>query len=241
MPLSSRFVIRTHGTTRENFDALMAGNDAVHDATCVIVKDAREAALDLLTRHPAVIVVGKKKHPEIVGLVSWLDGRAHVVETKDDLADLPTMPQSGVVAQTTFLPRQFRTFTDALRQRYAAVEVKDTICPHTAKTGDQHLHARRSRWLARRRRPAQHQQPHAARLCAAVNPQPTSSATPATSPRLVHGVDPAARASRSRALRDKGNAGRLRPRSLALVSPARIHAAGLSTRSNSGSTLYKPS
>lgn len=130
---NSRAVIRTHGTTRENFEALMAGNDDVHDATCVIVKDAREAALDLLTRHPAVVVVGKKKHPEIVGLVSWLDGRAHVVETQEDLADLPEYPSVGVVAQTTFYPDKFRAFTDALKQRYAEVEVKDTICPHTAK------------------------------------------------------------------------------------------------------------
>jgi 4-hydroxy-3-methylbut-2-enyl diphosphate reductase len=126
-------VIRTHGTTRENFEALMAGNEEVHDATCVIVKDAREAALDLLTRHPAVIVVGKKKHPEIVGLVSWLGDRYHVVEEKADLAELPDYDSVGVVAQTTFYPDKFRGYTDALMERYPEVEVKDTICPHTAK------------------------------------------------------------------------------------------------------------
>ena len=129
----SRAVIRTHGTTRENFDALMAANDDVHDATCVIVKDAREAALDLLTRHPVVVVIGKKKHPEIVGLVSWLDGRYHVVEEEADLAGLPDYPSVGVVAQTTFYPHVFQSFCDALRRRYPEVEIKDTICPHTAK------------------------------------------------------------------------------------------------------------
>jgi (E)-4-hydroxy-3-methyl-but-2-enyl pyrophosphate reductase len=129
----SRAVIRTHGTTRENFQHLMASNRDVHDATCVIVKDAREAALDLLTRHPVVIVSGKKKHPEVVGLVSWLDGRYHVVEDEADLAALPDYPSVGVVSQTTFYPEKFRKFCEAMRERYSEVEVKDTICPHTAK------------------------------------------------------------------------------------------------------------
>jgi 4-hydroxy-3-methylbut-2-enyl diphosphate reductase len=129
----ARVVIRTHGTTRQNFEALTAQNSEVHDATCVIVTDAREKALDLLSRHPAVIVVGKKQHPEIVGLVSWLDGRYHIVEHGADLTELPDYPSVGVVSQTTFYPEKFADYCEQLRRRYPQVEVVDTICPHTSK------------------------------------------------------------------------------------------------------------
>jgi 4-hydroxy-3-methylbut-2-enyl diphosphate reductase len=204
----SRAVIRTHGTTRENFDALMANNDEVHDSTCVIVKDAREAALDLLTRHPVVIVVGKKKHPEIVGLVSWLDGRYHVVEHADDLAELPNYASVGVVAQTTFYPHVFRGFCDALKQRYAEVEVKDTICPHTAKNQETSIytaqivdvmlvvgdsHSSNSRTL------------HAEVL--AVNPRSYFiSDAGDIQPEWFGGFDPADKGEPSAELREKGNA-----------------------------------
>ncbi|MDQ3024178.1 MAG: hypothetical protein M3R04_07335, partial [bacterium] len=46
---------------------------------------------------------------------------------------LPDYDSVGVVAQTTFYPDKFGGYCDALRARYAEVEVKDTICPHTTK------------------------------------------------------------------------------------------------------------
>lgn len=139
----ARAVIRTHGTTKDAFERLHEQNKEVHDATCVIVTDARERAMKLLTRHPAVIVIGKKKHPEIIGLVSWLEGRCHIVEEEADLAGLPDYPSVGVVAQTTFYPEKFEHFCDELRARYAQVEVEDTICPHTAKNQETSIHTAR--------------------------------------------------------------------------------------------------
>lgn len=139
----ARAVIRTHGTTKDAFDILHEQNKEVHDATCVIVTDARERAMKLLTRHPAVIVIGKKKHPEIIGLVSWLEGRYHVVEEEGDLAELPDYPSVGVVAQTTFYPEKFEHYCEELRRRYVQVEVEDTICPHTAKNQETSIHTAR--------------------------------------------------------------------------------------------------
>jgi small subunit ribosomal protein S1 len=136
----ARAVIRTHGTTKDAFETLHEQNKEVHDATCVIVTDARERALKLLTRHPAVIVIGKKKHPEIIGLVSWLEGRYHVVEEEADLAGLPNYESVGVVAQTTFYPEKFEHYCEALRARYPRVEVEDTICPHTSKNQETSVH-----------------------------------------------------------------------------------------------------
>ncbi|MCH7471627.1 4-hydroxy-3-methylbut-2-enyl diphosphate reductase [bacterium] len=139
----ARVVIRTHGTTKENYEKLLAQNEEVHDATCCIVNDVRYSALELLERHPVVIIVGKKKHPEIIGLISWLDGRYHVVEHPEDLESLPHYPSVGVVSQTTFAPGKFEQYCSALKERYPEVEVVDTICPHTSKNQDA------SRWTAK--------------------------------------------------------------------------------------------
>jgi 4-hydroxy-3-methylbut-2-enyl diphosphate reductase len=48
-----------------------------------------------------------------------------------------------VVAQTTFYPERFAEYCQALKQRYAQVEVEDTICPHTAKNQETSIYTAR--------------------------------------------------------------------------------------------------
>jgi len=129
---NARVIIRTHGETREVLQQLLDDGNEIVDLTCSVVKSVREKAIALQSRHSAVIVIGKKDHPEVRGLVSYLR-RPEVVSGLDDVAALPAYASVGVVAQTTMGRTQHRKLLDAIMAKFGreAVEALDTICPHT--------------------------------------------------------------------------------------------------------------
>lgn len=128
----ARVIIRTHGEAKEAIDLLVTANNQIIDLTCGVVKSVREKAVELQQRHPAIIVVGKKDHPEVQGLVSYLQN-PHVVTNPIEVAGLPDYASVGVVEQTTIERNRFEKVHAALVEKYGAdgVEALDTICPHT--------------------------------------------------------------------------------------------------------------
>lgn len=129
---NDRVIIRTHGEAKEVIDLLVAANNQIVDLTCGVVKSVREKAVDLQQRHPAVIVVGKKAHPEVQGLISYLQN-PHAVTEPEEVAGLPDYASVGVVEQTTIGRNRFEQVRAALVTRYGedGVEALDTICPYT--------------------------------------------------------------------------------------------------------------
>ena len=129
---NARVIVRTHGEARNAIDLLVAANNQIVDLTCGVVKSVREKAVDLQQRHPAIIVVGKKDHPEVQGLVSYLQN-PHVVMEPEEVQNLPDYASVGVVEQTTIERNRFEKVRAALAEKYGegGVEALDTICPHT--------------------------------------------------------------------------------------------------------------
>lgn len=132
VPPGSRVIIRTHGETKDNIARLAHEGNQVVDLTCAVVKSVRERALQLQKRHPAVVVVGKKDHPEVQGLVSYLE-TPHVVTSPEEVASLPHYASIGVVEQTTISRERYAAVLAALVRRWGEMQVEalDTICPHT--------------------------------------------------------------------------------------------------------------
>ncbi len=131
-------VLRTHGEERNKIEKLVSTANELVDCTCAIVKKVRMKALDLERRHPAVVIVGKKNHPEIVGLVSWLSN-PYVVLTDEDIANLPMYKSVGIVGQTTLEPDKYTHAIKLLEAKYGQWDVEietgaewlKTICNHT--------------------------------------------------------------------------------------------------------------
>lgn len=123
-------LIRTHGCRRQDVEFLRERGHEMIDLTCDVVLGVREKAMKLEKRHPAVVVLGKKRHPEVVGLISWLRN-PYIVSDESDTALVPDYPSVGVVSQTTFSRELQRKLVGLLRERFPLVEALDTICPHT--------------------------------------------------------------------------------------------------------------
>lgn len=133
-------VIRTHGEKKERIEELEASGNTLVDCTCVIVKKVRERALKLEERHPVVVIVGKKNHPEITGLVSWLDN-PHVVISEEDIERLPSYDSVGVVSQTTIASDKYDDCIRHLEKKFGVwdsdsgtgTEWLNTVCSHTKR------------------------------------------------------------------------------------------------------------
>ena len=128
----ARVLIRTHGCRREDIELLTMRGHEVVDLTCEVVLSVRQKAMKLEQRHPAVVVLGKKRHPEVIGLVSWLRN-PFVVSDDSDIAVIPDYPSVGAVSQTTFARELQQELVGLLRERFPLVEALDTICRHTER------------------------------------------------------------------------------------------------------------
>ena len=95
-------IIRSHGVTAPEMEAIRARELQVVDATCPFVKKAQEHAALLHREGYTVVLVGEAEHPEVQGIVSWAgEGEVFIVADRQEALQLPRRVRMGVVAQTT--------------------------------------------------------------------------------------------------------------------------------------------
>lgn len=129
-------VIPSHGAPPGVFEEAQRKGLDVVDATCPFVRLAQKAAQELMDRGFQVIVVGDPAHTEVIGIVGWAGGRAHVVSGPDDLASLSLASRVGVLAQTTQPLSNLRTVANRMLSESLGelkeLRVVNTICSATA-------------------------------------------------------------------------------------------------------------
>ncbi|MEM0965891.1 MAG: 4-hydroxy-3-methylbut-2-enyl diphosphate reductase [Verrucomicrobiota bacterium] len=128
----SVLVVRAHGISPERRKYLKNLGMEFKDATCpdVGIIAGRIKAGARKGKH--TIVFGDPKHPEVVGLVGYAGGRAHVVQNDDDIQALPELDGGvAMVSQSTMFVHEFERLASILRKKYPDAEIYDTICGAT--------------------------------------------------------------------------------------------------------------
>ncbi len=130
---SGTILIRSHGAAPETFKQAKEKGLNVIDATCPFVIRSQEHALSLMQEGYFVVVLGEKKHPEVIGILGQVGERGIAIETIDDLnhADLPN--KIGVVLQSTQKIEKFNNIILGLYHRCYEVRIKKTICNVVAR------------------------------------------------------------------------------------------------------------
>jgi 4-hydroxy-3-methylbut-2-enyl diphosphate reductase len=131
-PLNTPEVLITaHGISDRERAELAAMGKALIDSTCPLVRKAHAAALRLAGEGYFVVVIGKKNHVEVRGLVGDLE-RFAVVESAADVVRFDAA-KIGVIAQTTSVERDVRAIVERVRAVNAHAEVRfvNTICAPT--------------------------------------------------------------------------------------------------------------
>lgn len=126
-----KVIIRSHGIRRADREALAAKGAAIVDATCPFVNKAQEHARTLSREGYAVIVVGDPNHPEVKGIVSYIDPGVPILTSLEEVGRARGIRKAGIVAQTTQSFDNLLEFVSAALRRFPEVRVFNTICNAT--------------------------------------------------------------------------------------------------------------
>ena len=138
-PNNSKVIIRAHGELKETYDKAKEKNIEVIDLTCGKIKAIRVKISKKVEEH-FIIIVGKKNHPESLGVLSFSGINSSIIEDKEDIKDVITnfsktnLNKIYIVSQTTFNSDKFDELVSIIKESTnKEVEVDKTICDATSK------------------------------------------------------------------------------------------------------------
>lgn len=124
-------IIRSHGVSPKVYQALEARGLHIVDATCPFVKKSQEIAVKLQKQSGCVVLVGDRFHPEVVGILGFLDERVIVVSSLAEAKTMTFPPHVGVMSQTTQSLEGFLEIVEYIRSVVVEAKVVNTICKAT--------------------------------------------------------------------------------------------------------------
>lgn len=124
-------IIRAHGIPNYEEKNLEESEINVIDMTCPIVKKLQFAVKYLSDNNFFVLIVGNKKHPEVIGAKSYAkEGNVMVIKDKNELdTSVLKSKKIGVVAQTTIPKELFWDVVEIFEsQNDYNIKAIDTLC-----------------------------------------------------------------------------------------------------------------
>ncbi|WP_309400526.1 4-hydroxy-3-methylbut-2-enyl diphosphate reductase [Cerasicoccus maritimus] len=130
---SGVLVVRAHGISPDRRDYLKSLGMNFKDATCPDVGIIAGKIKMHARKGFATVIFGDPKHPEVMGLMGYTEGRGHVVKNDEDIRSLPDTigPQVCMVSQSTMFTDEFERLSNILKERFPDAKVFDTICGAT--------------------------------------------------------------------------------------------------------------
>lgn len=138
-PNNSKVIIRAHGELKETYEKAKEKGIEILDLTCGKIKAIRVKISKKNNDH-YIIIIGKKNHPESLGVLSFSGMNSSIIEDKEDIDDIllkiekSELDKIYIVSQTTFNSDKFDELVDLIQeQTNKEVVVDKTICDATSK------------------------------------------------------------------------------------------------------------
>ena len=126
-------IIRSHGIGPSCYNDLKCKNSVLLDATCPFVKRNQKIVKGLAAEGKTIVLIGEKKHPEMLSVAEWAGEHPVIVETMKDVDLLPPMKEAHIVIQTTFFLALAERLIEAISHKAESLVVHKTICNATAE------------------------------------------------------------------------------------------------------------
>jgi len=128
----SVMVVRAHGISPERRKYLKSLGMEFRDATCPDVGIIAGKIKQHARKGFATVIFGDPKHPEVIGLLGYANGRGHAIQSREDIDQLPPLgEQVCMVSQSTMFMNEFEELSEYLRQTYPELKIFNTICGAT--------------------------------------------------------------------------------------------------------------
>ncbi len=138
VPEGSRAIIRSHGVARSVYEELSSRGIEFTDATCPYVMRIHKIVREKYEQGYEVIIVGKRSHPEVLGIAGQCE-KAEIVGSEEEMLnllenrkDLATK-RVCAVSQTTVGRKNWESCVKNLKKVCTNCEIFDTICLATNK------------------------------------------------------------------------------------------------------------
>ena len=126
-------LIRAHGVPPTAKQHLKEAEFNVIDATCPRVIKVQTIIRKHAKKDYAVIIIGDKDHPEIIGLLGYARNNGHVVGDMEELAALPAFDNAIIVSQTTQNARLLESVINWVAENHPHYKIFNTICDSTER------------------------------------------------------------------------------------------------------------
>lgn len=124
-------IIRSHGVGPAYYKKAEQMGLELLDATCPHVRKAQLDAKHIIEKGYDLVILGEKKHPEVISIAKWAGDKGLVIETIEEAENLPHHAKLGVVVQTTFEARELERIKAVLETKADELEMHATICTAT--------------------------------------------------------------------------------------------------------------
>ncbi len=131
IPETGKVLITAHGVSTREEDRLTSAGKELIDTTCPLVRAVHRAASELRAEGRLVVVIGKPRHVEVLGIVGDLERHA-VVDRLEDVRSWDAA-RLGVVCQSTTSPAHARRMLDEIERLNPDADIRyvDSICAPT--------------------------------------------------------------------------------------------------------------
>ena len=128
IPETPIVLITAHGVSDRERDRLQQTGKQLIDTTCPLVKRAHQAAMTLRDEGYFVLVIGRRDHVEVRGIVGDLV-EYEVIESIEEVRTY-SAKRLGIISQTTAPAQDVDMIRDAIRFENTAAEIRwiDTVC-----------------------------------------------------------------------------------------------------------------
>ena len=136
IPQGASVIIRSHGVSRTEFEAVQRTGAAVYDATCPKVKRIHEIVAEASAEGRQPVIIGAADHPEVRAICGWCAAPVVV----NDAAELAARMADGtidcakpltVVIQTTQTQEKLLDCQKIIKKQCTNAKLFDTICGAT--------------------------------------------------------------------------------------------------------------
>ena len=112
IPNGENVIFRAHGEPEISYEKAEKKNLKIMDLTCGNVKIIHDKVKEKKENY-FIIILGNKKHPEVIGTKGFSGKNSYVIESEDDILDAyiecekSNLRQVYIVSQTTFGDKEF--------------------------------------------------------------------------------------------------------------------------------------
>lgn len=125
-------IVRAHGVSPQRRKYLQSLGLEFRDATCPDVAAIAGRVKMYAQKGYATVIFGDPDHPEVVGILGYAQNRGYAVRSTEDIEKLPNLGEKVcMVSQSTMYPDEFEKLVEALKARFPAAVIFNTICGAT--------------------------------------------------------------------------------------------------------------